>query len=233
MWRGLVELWEVTARQARAETAPVPDNSPFRNQALQTSADPRTTSTPEKLFPLILQIPNSLLPSPPVHKVPHQWTEDALARLAPGESIRTRTRTGQSYGHTIHAPRRPLVLALYHHGCPHHGQHNHGHEYGYIGADPLPPSATSTDAGRTLASTLVASLPAEQVMEVLLNLIIKQGENQHPAPGPLTPSPALTINVSGTKGQGAFFTDPGTCHSLVSWQHAFSKPLSRHHRERI
>ena len=36
---GLVELWQVTICQARA------DNSPFRNQALQTSASPRQPPT--------------------------------------------------------------------------------------------------------------------------------------------------------------------------------------------
>lgn len=39
----------------------------------------------------------------------------------------------------------------------------------------------------------------------------------------------MWTDASGTTGQGAFFTDPGASHSLVSWQHAFSKPLSRHH----
>ena len=46
VWRELVELWQVTVRQARAETTPVPDNSPFRSQALQTSAGPRQHPTP-------------------------------------------------------------------------------------------------------------------------------------------------------------------------------------------
>ena len=49
VWRELVELWQVTVRQARAETTPIPDNSPFRNQALQTSAGPRQHPTPAKL----------------------------------------------------------------------------------------------------------------------------------------------------------------------------------------
>ena len=48
MWRRLVELWQaqVITPQARAETTSVPDNSPLRNQALQTSAGPRQHPTP-------------------------------------------------------------------------------------------------------------------------------------------------------------------------------------------
>ena len=42
----------------------------------------------------------------------------------------------------------------------------------------------------------------------------------------------MWTDASGTRGQGAFFTDPGASHSLVSWQHAFSKTLSRQHREK-
>ena len=42
----------------------------------------------------------------------------------------------------------------------------------------------------------------------------------------------MWTDASGTKGQGAFFTEPGVDHKLVSWQHAFSKPLSRHHRNK-
>ena len=45
VWWELVELWQVTVRQARAETTQVPENSPFRNQALQTSG-PRQHPTP-------------------------------------------------------------------------------------------------------------------------------------------------------------------------------------------
>lgn len=78
-----------------------------------------------------------------------------------------------------------------------------------LGRTPSPPSATGMDTGRTLASTLAASLPAEQAMEVLLlNLIIKQGENQHPAP---TPSPALTI---GYKLQRNVHSTPG--HAMLA-----------------
>ena len=48
--------------------------------------------------------------------------------------------------------------------------------------------------GRTQASTLAAFPPAEQVIEVLLNLIIKEGENQHPAPA-TCPAPVIgTLN---------------------------------------
>ena len=32
--------------------------------------------------------------------------------------------------------------------------------------------------------------------------------------------------------QGAFFADPEVDHRLVSWEHAFSKPPSRHHRDK-
>ena len=42
---GLVELWQVTVCQARVETTPVPDNSPFRNQDLRSSAGPRQHPT--------------------------------------------------------------------------------------------------------------------------------------------------------------------------------------------
>ena len=47
------------------------------------------------------------------------------------------------------------------------------------------------DAGRTLAATLATTLPADQ-MEVLLNLIIKRGGENHPsqAPGQATTAPA-------------------------------------------
>ena len=42
----------------------------------------------------------------------------------------------------------------------------------------------------------------------------------------------MWTDVSGTRGQGAFFTDPAESHSIVSWQQAFSKPLLRHHRHK-
>ena len=64
------------------------------------------------------------------------------------------------------------------------------------GPEPPAPAASLTDAttaGRALASTLAAALPADQ-MEVLLRLIIKQGEERRPdpAPGPAPPAPAGT-----------------------------------------
>ena len=64
------------------------------------------------------------------------------------------------------------------------------------GVPPLPQAhwhPRTATMGRTFASTLAASLPAEQVMEVLLNLIIEQGENQHPAP---TPRPHTSNRLS-------------------------------------
>ena len=53
------------------------------------------------------------------------------------------------------------------------------------GPEPAP------DAGKTLAATLATTLPADQ-MEVLLNLIIKRGEGNHPsqAPGQAKTAPA-------------------------------------------
>ena len=39
-------------------------------------------------------------------------------------------------------------------------------------------------------------------------------------------------DASSTKGQGTFFTTPGTDHRTVSWEQAFSKDLSRHHRDK-
>ena len=42
----------------------------------------------------------------------------------------------------------------------------------------------------------------------------------------------MWTDASSTKGQGAFFAEPGVDHKLVSWQHVFSKPLSRHHRNK-
>ena len=67
---------------------------------------------------------------------------------------------------------------------------------------PAPDMADATAAGRVLASTLATTLPADQ-MEVLLRLIIKQGEGRRPntAPGPAVtasagnpppPSPAVS-----------------------------------------
>ena len=37
-------------------------------------------------------------------------------------------------------------------------------------------------------------------------------------------------DAPSTKGQGAFFTTPGADHRTVSWEQAFSKKISRHHR---
>ena len=54
-----------------------------------------------------------------------------------------------------------------------------------------------------------------------ISLILKERAVRH-----------LWTDASGTKGQGAFFTNPGASHHQVSWQHAFSKPLSRHHRNK-
>lgn len=56
-----------------------------------------------------------------------------------------------------------------------------------LGRQELPTTATATvpeatTAGRVLASTLAASLPVDH-MEVLLSLIIKQGEGRGPRPG--------------------------------------------------
>ena len=40
------------------------------------------------------------------------------------------------------------------------------------------------------------------------------------------------VDAAGTKGQGAFFTDPGVDHRMVTWEQAFSRTLSRHHRHK-
>ena len=69
---------------------------------------------------------------------------------------------------------------------------------------PAPPAATpeASTAGRALASTLAATLPADQ-MEVLLNLIIRQDEERRPGPslasaaptGNPTPLPAAVSSL--------------------------------------
>ena len=42
----------------------------------------------------------------------------------------------------------------------------------------------------------------------------------------------LWTDASGTKGQGAYFTDTLNGDHLVDWEHAFSKTISRHHRHK-
>lgn len=47
-----------------------------------------------------------------------------------------------------------------------------------------------------------------------ISLILKERAVRH-----------MWTDASGSRGQGAFFTNPGVDRRLVSWEHAFSKPL--------